>query len=410
MRLRRKEKPTVAPTGRRGVSVQMRAMRTKRLAGVAGLMAVAVLVLAACGDSDDGAEGGGGQASSGDVERYEEQLQTLYEGTYEKPSGGPVEPSEGQNVWVISTGQEIETAQAASAAMEDASDALGWEVTIFDGKFDSSRQLSGIQQALADKADGIVLLYVDCAPVKSGIRQARDAGVAVVGIESKDCQPSLENHVVKYVGDRPFDEWVAHDFGGTQAAWVIAKTKGEAKTIVTVQTDLYTTAVTYDPGITDEFDECPSCEIVETIEFVGAEFGPPLQQKIEQALNKHPDANSFIAAYDAVLTGGGGAAALRASGRLDEIEIMGGEGSVPGIELVYNQAGMDACSGIPTAWEGYGAIMGLARVFAGQDPDKGNSGIGAQACDRDHNLPPKGKSYEAPIDFVSAYEELWGVE
>jgi ribose transport system substrate-binding protein len=382
--------------------------KLKRLIGPAALVVLAALTLAACGDS--GNSGSDEKASSGDVAKYQQQLDALYKGTYVAPSGGPVDPPKGKNVWIISTGQEIETAQNASAAMEEAGQTLDWDVTLFDGKFESSRQLSGIEQALADGADGIVLVYVDCAPVKAGLQQAEKAGVAVVGIESKDCEPSIENHVVTYAGDEDFATWVAHGFGGTQAKWVIAKTKGQAKTIVTVETDLYTTAVTYDPGITDEFDKCKTCEIVDTIEFTGPEFGPPLQQKIEQSLNKHPEANSFIAAYDAVLTGGGGAAALRASGRLDEIESMGGEGSVPGIELIYNQAGMDACSGIPTAWEGYGAIMGLARIFAGQDPEKGNSGIGSQACDIDHNLPPKGESYQAPIDFVAEYHGLWGVE
>jgi ribose transport system substrate-binding protein len=385
-------------------------MRSKfgRLVGVAALVAIAALALAACGSDDDG--GSDEKASSGDVAKYQQQLEALYKGTYQPPSGGPVDPPPGKNIWIISTGQEIETAQNASKAMEEAGQDLGWEVSLFDGKFESSRQISGIEQALADKADGLVLVYVDCAPVKAALQQAKKAGVAVTGIESKDCEPSLIDHVVKYVGNEDFATWVAHSFGGAQAKWVIAKTKGEARTIVTVQTDLYTTAVTYDPGITDEFEKCKTCEIVDTIEFVGTEFGPPLQQKIEQSLNKHPEANSFIAAYDAVLTGGGGAAALRASGRLDEIESMGGEGSVPGIELIYNEAGMDACSGIPTAWEGYGAIMGLARIFAGQDPNKGNSGIGAQACDREHNLPPKGESYQAPIDFVAEYNKLWGVE
>jgi ribose transport system substrate-binding protein len=386
----------------------MSGTKVRRLIGPAGLVVLAALTLAACGGGGD--SGSNEKASSGEVAKYDQQLDALYKGTYKAPSGGPVTPPKGKNVWVISTGQTIETAVNAAKAMEEAGQTLGWDVTVFDGKFDSSRQISGIEQALADKADGIVLLYVDCAPVKAGIQQAKAAGVAVVGIESKDCEPALETHVVRYAGHQDFATWVAHGFGGTQAKWVIAKTKGEAKTIVTVETDLYTTAVTYDPGITDEFAKCKTCEIVDTIKFVGSEFGPPLQQKIEQSLNQHPEANSFIAAYDAVLTGGGGAAALRATGRTDSIESMGGEGSKPGIELIYNHAGMDACSGIPTAWEGYGAMMDLSRSFAGQDPEKGDSGIGSQACDADHNLPPKGESYQAPIDFVAEYHKLWGVK
>jgi ribose transport system substrate-binding protein len=372
-------------------------------------MVAAATGLVACGGSDRNSGDPNGKPSGSDVARYERELATLYKGTYEKPSGGPVRPPRGKNVWVISTGQTIEAAINASAAMEEAGQELGWDVSVFDGKFDSNRQISGIERALADGADGIVLIYIDCPPVKAALQQARAAGVEVVGIQSQECEPSLESHVIRYAGHRDFVTYLSHGFGGTQAKWVIAKTKGEAKTIVTAETDLYSTRVTYDPGITDEFARCETCEIVDTVEFVGSEFGPALQQKIEQSLNQHPEANSFIAAYDAVMTGGGGAAALRASGRLDELEVMGGEGSKPGIELIYDRAGMDACTGTPTGWEGYAAIMSLARIFAGQDPERGDSGIGEQVCDLDHNLPPRGEGYRAPIDYVAAYRELWGL-
>ncbi len=385
--------------------------KVRRGMGLVAVAAFAAMAFAACGDGDGGGYGGAanGKPSSDDVAAYERELEVLYEGTYEEPSGGSVRPPGGKNVWVISTGQTIEAAINASAAMEEAGRELGWEVSVFDGQFDSNRQISGIEQALADGADGIVLIYIDCPPVRAALQQAENAGVAVVGIQSQECEPPLLDHVIRYAGHRDFVEYLSHGFGGTQAKWVIAKTEGEAKTIVTAETDLYSTRVTYDPGITEEFARCETCEIVDTVEFVGSEFGPELQQKIEQSLNQHPEANSFIAAYDAVMTGGGGAAALRASGRLDEIEVMGGEGSKPGIELIYDRAGMDACTGTPTAWEGYAAIMSLARVFAGQDPERGDSGIGEQVCDLDHNLPPRGEGYRAPVDFVAAYRELWGL-
>jgi ribose transport system substrate-binding protein len=388
-------------------SVEMR-IQIRRFVALAGLLAVLGMSMAACGAGDDG--GSDAKASKVDVARYDRELAALYEGTYEKPSGGPVDPPGGKNVWVISTGQSIEAAVNAAAAVEEAGQTLSWDVTVFDGKFDSSRQLGGIEQAVADGADGLVLLYVDCPPVKAAIQQASKAGVAVVGIQSQECEPALESHVIRYAGHRDFVTYLSHGFGGTQAKWVIAKTKGQAKTIVTAETDLFSTRVTYDPGVTTEFAKCETCEIVDTVEFVGADFGPPLQQKIEQSLNQHPEANSFIAAYDAVLTGGGGAAALRASGRLDEIVSMGGEGSKPGIELLRSRAGMDACTGTPTGWEGYAAVMSLARIFAGQDPERGDSGIGEQVCDLGHNLPPVGEGYQAPIDYVAAYHELWGID
>lgn len=397
------------------MSIQIR----RRLIPALGLIVVAGLGLAACGgggsssgtsssaSSVGSTEPSSAESGGSDLARYEEELATVVKGTFVPPQGGPVKPPSGKNIWVISTGQSIETSQNASAAMEEAGKMLGWEVTTFDGKFESSREISGIEQALAAKADGIVLLYIDCAPVKAALIQAKEAGVAVVGIESADCEPSLETNV-RFGKGESFLEWEL-GFGGTQAKWVIAKTGGEAKTITTVETDLETTKAA-GRGINAQFEKCSGCEVVEEITFVGSEFGPPLQQKIEQALNKHPEANSFIAAYDAVLTSGGGAAALRASGRLPEIEVMGGEGSKQGIELIYNEAGNDACSGLSTAWTGYEAIMLFARDFAGQGMDKGSSGIGWQACDKEDNLPPKGETYQPPIDYVADYEKLWGLK
>jgi ribose transport system substrate-binding protein len=380
-----------------------------RRVGLVVFFVLSAVALVACGGNGDEGDPSG-SASSSDVAKYERELAALYRGTYEEPSGGGVRPPGGKNVWVISTGQAIEAAVNVSAGMEEAGRALGWDVTVFDGRFDSNRQIAGIEQALTDGADGIVLIYIDCPPVKAALQQAKAADVPIVGIQSQECEPPLESHVVRYAHHRDFATYLSHGFGGTQAKWVIAKTKGEAKTIVTAETDLYSTRVTYDPGITDEFAKCETCEIVDTVEFVGSELGPPLQQKIEQSLNQHPEANSFIAAYDAVLTSGGGAAALRASGRLDDLEVMGGEGSKPGIELIHDRAGVDACTGTPTGWEGYEAMMGLARIFAGQDPERGDSGIGEQVCDLEHNLPPKGEGYRAPIDYVAAYRELWGLE
>jgi ribose transport system substrate-binding protein len=372
---------------------------------------VAALALTACGGGGSSSSGGGGgeTASGGDVAKYEKELAALYKGDFEPPKGEPVTPPRGENIWVIPLALNVETSQNLVAAIKTAASKFDWNLSVFDGKFESSRYLTGIEQALAANADGIILFGIDCALVKSGLEQAKAAGVPVVAVESHDCEPNLNSYNLSYARGQSFQEWIENGFAGDQAKWVIAKTNGQAKTIVTVQTDGYGTRIAK-PGIERAFKACPTCEIVDVVNFVGSDFGPPLQAKIEQALNQHPEANSFIAAYDAVMTGGGGAAALRASGRAEEMAIMGGEGSAPGIELIYNKAGMDACSGINYNWEGYAAVTAMARILAGQDPTKEDTGIGNQVCDSEHNLPPKGEPFQPPIDPVPYYEEMWGTK
>jgi ribose transport system substrate-binding protein len=365
-----------------------------------------VLAFAGCGGDDDEPEAqAGGAQSQGE---YRERLQELYDGTYREPTANAPKPESGKKVWIVSAGQNIEAAEEATAVAKEAAKKLGWELTVFDGRYDPSRQLAGVEQALAAGADGIVALYLGCAPLRAGLQRANQAKVPTVAIEGIDCDPPLFTHHVNYAGGMSFREWIK-GWGAAMAAWVIGKTDGKAKAIVVEQTDIDFGKLTAD-GWREEFAKCPTCEIVQSVKFTGPEFGPQLQAKIEQALLQHPEANSLIPAYDTVLTSGGGGNALVASGRLDEMKVAGGEGGSSGIEQIYEGTGMQSCSGVPPSWETLGALDALVRLFAGEDPAKTQTGIGWQVCDKDHNLPPKGEMYQPPIDYKAAYYRSWGVE
>lgn len=373
-----------------------------------------IALLAACGSGSSStgtqASAGAGTQDSGgateaDLARYDKELEKLYIGTYKEPTGPAIKPPPNKNIWVVVSGMDSEGSQNAAAGIKGAASELGWKVTVVDGKFDSTVQQKGIEQALADKADGIVVGYIDCAPIKTALERAKQQGVPTVGIEGKDCDPPVFAHSVLYVDDMGFDDF-GLAWGGAQATWVVAKTKGQAKTIINTQTDLQTIVVDFE-GVRKVFDECPTCEIVGDAQFVGADFGPPLQDKIAQQFVKHPEANSFIAAYDAALTSGG-ANAIKATGRLDQIKVMGGEGSSAVVKLIH-QGVVGACVGLPTEYEGWASVDSVARLILGRDANESNSGIGVQVCDKDHNLPPAGQAYKAPIDFKAAYRKLWGL-
>lgn len=373
------------------------------------LACLLMLLVGACGDDDDSSDA----TASGNGEEtvdYEAELDRLYEGSYEEPTGPGIEPESGKNVWVVSVGQNAEATVAQTGEIEEAGGELGWDVTVFDGQFDPNRMLEGVDQALADGADGIILTYVDCPAVKPGLERAEREGVAVVATEGSDCNeiqpgdPQLFDWVVHY-GDLSFREWI-HDWARAQATWVIAETEGKANALLMVQTDVETTKLGAE-GQISKLEECPDCSYTE-VELVGADLGPPLQQKVEQALLENPDANAFIAGYDALITAGP-AQALKASGRVDEMAVMGAEGSTGGIQLIYDDVA-DACVGIPPGWEGYAAVDAMIRLFEGQDPGEANSGIGIQVCDRDHNLPPEGEAYASPVDYAEAYQAIWGLD
>lgn len=278
--------------------------------GVAVLAAVMLsLGLAACGGSSDNAASSG-SAGSADQSKYQATLNDWYKGTCKEPAGPAVKAPSGKNVWLIEASLGSDYATRGVAAAQQAAGKAGWNVHVFDAKYDPTQMLTGIQQAVVAKADGIILVAVDCPTVKNAIVQAKAANIPVVGIETRERSPPLLSHVVTYSKRESFAD-MTQDWGGAQAAWVLAKTQGKAKVAMDTETDQWTTQLS-SQGIRREIATCPGCSAAGDATFVGTDLGPALQQKIQQVLVQHPDATAFIPAYDVVMTQSDGAQALQA--------------------------------------------------------------------------------------------------
>ena len=382
----------------------MKLYGTRRTAAIVGA-AMLVAALSACAGAGD--DGGGKEGDAADVARYQKNLDAWYKGTYKEPAAPEVKAPKGKEVWLVSAGMGIEYSVRVAAAAKQAAKDLGWTVHVFDAKFDPNQMLTGVQQAVVAKADGIMVTNIDCSYVKNAAKQASDAGIPIIGIEAQDCDPGLYGHVVGYSGKASLTEWL-FDWGRAQAAWAIAETKGEAKVVLNTGTDSASTLGTA-KGNKAEIKKCPTCEVVGDAKYVAADFGPKLQEKIQQAMTKSPQANVFIPSFDAVMTQSGGAQALKSTGRLPQLAVAGGEGSSAGIEQVRSGQGMEMCAGQSGEWETYAAFDALVRLFLDRGPAEADTGNGIQICDKDHNLPEKGKAYTPPVDFVAAYQKLWGL-
>jgi ribose transport system substrate-binding protein len=382
--------------------MKMRAEHRWVATGVAALFAT---TLSACGGS--GAGGATEKSDDNDVARYQARLDEWYEGTFKEPEGPVVEAPKDKDVWLVANGLGVEYAVRVADAAKQAGEDLGWDVHVFDAKFDPNQMLTGVQQAVVADADGIIVLAIDCATVKNGAQQVLDAGIPIIGIEAADCDPGLYTGVVSYAGGQSFTDWVG-DYGRAQAAWVIAKTEGQTKAVLNTESDTETTRL-MSKGQYAEFKECPTCEILDDVTWSAADFGPKLQEKIQQAMVKHPDANAFLPSYDAVMTQSGGAQAIKSTGRLAQLTVGGGEGSSAGVEQIRNGEGMQMCAGQSAEWETYSAFDALVRTFLDRDVDEVDTGNGIQVCDKDHNMPAEGEAYTPPIDFEAAYQRLWGL-
>lgn len=387
------------------VTTTRSAVRGSHRAAVLGAVFAVAASMAACSTNEASPSG---SSDRPEVEAdYQDTLDQLYEGTYQEPSS-PVtaEPATGKKIWVIPPGLNGEVYAEVADGVKEAGEKLGWDVTVFDAEFSPTNMLAGVQQALAADADGIITYAVDCPAIENGLKQAEEAGVPTINIAGGECETPGFAYTVAYPGYENYDDYIKA-FGAAQATYAVAATNGEANVIMVSQTDLEATRVQAE-GMKEALTECSTCELAGEVEFVGADFGPALQSKISQALIKHPDADVFLAPYDAILTSGG-AQALRSSGRLAQILVVGGEGSVDGAEMIRTNSGMNACLGYDAGMEAYGGVNYLVILFDGGDPSEADNGVGIQACDEEHNLPAEGDNYEAPVDYVAVYDRLWSL-
>ncbi len=400
-------------------------MKMQRKAAAVIAAVATVLGISACG-ATDGASGGSGDGLTPEAQ---EAVDAAFEGSFGEPPSDSPDSEPGKNIWLIMSSAQVFDVRGEGQIV-DAAEAMGWDLTVFDGQFNPDTMVSGLRQAIADQADGIIAFTVDCSIAKAGFDDVVDAGIPLVGFEVIDCNESIgDDGIVTDSGDPGvFDAVVTYnnpadpdepltfagfyrDVGAAyQALGIIGGTDGAAKIIKLRGTDL-PLFLTADYGFDNALDTyCPDCEVVETVDFVGADIGPTLQDKVAQALARHPEANAVYSIFDAVALNV--APAVMASGRKDDIFVMGGEGTAPVVDLVTEDRGVDAGMAYSVQWESWAALDAMNRLLAGEKPDGAGfpSGMGIQLYDAERNVPDADAAYIGPVDFPSAYREAWGID
>lgn len=370
---------------------------------------VAALALGACGSSEDKSAGSGTTAAarSGYMATVDREVDALYEGAFAEPKqASPA--ARGKRLFVISCGQQVPSCSIPAASAVEAGRELGWDVTVIDGRFSPPAFASAVDTAVAGKADGIMLVAVDCQFVRPQLLAAKQAGIKIGAAYAIDCddpsvgKPALFDAPMIAGGDRNWARQVSR-YEADRMKVAIARTNGKAKVIDFDQDSLLITRIIR-RAAEEELKKCAGCELLESVPIALGDTPNVIQQKTQTALSRHPDANVLFPLHDG-MTLSGVAAGLRASGRSDDVFLVGADGFPPSMDLVRSGV-QDAQVAFPADWTAYATVDGLNRVFGGKQPQE--SGIGWQLVDESRNLASSG-GYTPPVDFRAAYLRLWGV-
>jgi ribose transport system substrate-binding protein len=389
------------------------APRRSRLAALA-LVPMAALALGACSSSGGGSGGGSdtstapGSAANTDTGSASTTTDAaaVYKPTYTAPPTGSNPAAKGKTVWVISVGQASPTGAASANAAMKAGKAIGWSMKLFDAKLDPAQFSDGIKQAIAAKANGVVLIAVDCPAAKSALQQAKAAGVKSVGIYALDCnevdpsQPSLFSSQVSF-GSRYKNLAQAYEaWGADSAKYAIAKADGKADSL-SFENSEYLILKYYQQGYDAQMKTCSGCKNT-VVPWLAADFGAKLTAITQAALLKDPTANVVQGGSNPTL---GITQGVTQSGRESKITSVGGLGLSTDNDAI-RQGQLTAANSWPTEWFGYAAIDTLNSVFNGT-PVR-DEGLGWQMADKTHNLPASG-DFKGTVDYAADYAKSWGV-
>jgi ribose transport system substrate-binding protein len=402
---------------------------------VLGLVGLLALLIAGCGSSGSssassetsagtesgteatGGEEGGGSDASTVYAPGVPSMEELEEGSGEalpEPLENP--PVKGASVIQVSCGEESPGCSGFAKGMVEPAEAIGWNYRIIDGRLNVGEGWAkGIREAIVAKPDAIVLDGVNCPEELQPLKEAKAAGIAVLGMFGLDCDSKVfgtsEEPLfipVEYTEGEANGEEMYESWGARQADFLINKTKGEAKVILVAYKAPSGELMT--KGWKRELEKCSGCEIVEEVQWEGPELYPggPLSKNIATALVKNPEANAALGGFDSVMTVAGLSKAVVDAGRASTMVVVGGEGGAEAQALIREGKGFTGTASAHSlekaAWVGINAIN---RYLAGESPT--SEGLGWGLVDEE-NLSPPGKPYESPLDYKSAFESNWGAK
>jgi ribose transport system substrate-binding protein len=382
-----------------------RVRRARRKAGYVAVLAAAGLAMAACSSSGGGtaqasgsASGSAASADGGSPAVASALAKYQAQPTFTAP--GPAfdaKAAAGKTVWVVPTSSAVPLVIQDETAIKQALGTVGVKSQAVTTSGLVTEWVNGIDQAVSQKADGIILIGVDPNLVRPQLAAAAAAHIPVVYTFSITGQP-----VAPYVtGNAAIDYPEAGDVMVLKA---IADTDGNAH-IALIESKELASHQSMIPAIKAELKAtCPACTIETTIDVPIADWSTQITSDVTTARNSNPKINIVMPLSDTMAEYV--IPALRsASSSQVKIETEGASAAI--VAQVPDDISSDI--GWSNPWVGYASADQVLRGMTGTAAVKSEN-IPIVLFDS-ANATKVGKqdpSVYFGTAFINGYRKLWG--
>jgi ribose transport system substrate-binding protein len=255
----------------------------------------------------------------------------------------------------------------------------------------------------------LVFQVVDSNATVPPRRDARAAGIAVLGSEGLDCNEDggdFDAYNVPFIPNETAKTWpdyFTQSEGAAMGQYAVAKTGGKGKVIVVADVAGFSKNV--EAGQREAILSCKACSVVDTVHYTASQMSDgTLLAKFKAALAAHPEANAVVYPYDTVVSLGGLSSALVQAGRGDMTVVSEG-GYATTMKLIrQGNSGLTAVLSADPGLIGWTAMDALNRYFQGTPAVP--EGLGLRMVDHDHGASASG-GYLSPMDFRTAFKKAW---
>ncbi|XID93008.1 sugar ABC transporter substrate-binding protein [Paenibacillaceae bacterium WGS1546] len=190
------------------------------------------------------------------------------------------------------------------------------EIIVDDPKSDVSRQVTGIENFISAKVDGIIVAALDPKAIDPIVKKAREAGIKVIAqattLENADMNVAVQEYTM------------GNEIGKAAGQWIADKLDGEAEVAV-LNYPRIPQIIDRERGITEGIAEhAPNAKVVATASAATPEEGMKAMESILQA---HPNVKVVAAINDSGALGA--YQAMRAAGKDGDDVFIGGIDATP---------------------------------------------------------------------------------
>lgn len=398
---------TTTPRRRRPQRSRLARTGVTRTIAVAGLAAVA---LSACagGSTDDAAANtsfGPTAASAADGVAEAQKIVAQYSAppTWQGPDATvDVSGLSGKKVVYISVSNGIPVLKYWSDKVKEIVKSVGGvDLSIVDAKGSVDEANKGFQQAIAEKADAVVLVAFSTKLFAGQIAQAKTAGIKVITAQSG----------VPGAVDGGQDAEVTFDYvkvGQLIGDWVVADSDGKGKALIVTSDDVPASQPQAQATKSEIERLCPDCDVqIKDVQI--AQWETSIPTLFRTTIASDPTRTYILPLYDGQALPGLGA--IRTAGAGSKVSV-GAFNATPGIveQLKDAASGLKLDVGGQNEWWAYACSDTIFRVLSGTTPVE-NYNVGLRIFDTGNADLISGDDeftwYGDEADYTAKFTALW---